>query len=213
MSRRQMGLELAVRLLAALGGLWGHSGHPAGQRFAWAVSGAMAPAPVVTGLPTTGLVRDRPAIAPHTPDYRLTAPPSVSAATIDRALAEYGSPAAGQGAVFYDLGVQYGIDPAYPLAFFIVESQAGTQGVARFTHGIGNIRVTPGYASYAGYRSYASYAAGIADWYRLIKTLYIEGWGLTTPGPILARYAPWGDNNNPAGYAATVTALVAGWTR
>ncbi|MDQ2807606.1 MAG: hypothetical protein M3Z04_11950 [Chloroflexota bacterium] len=47
----------------------------------------------------------------------------------------------------------------------------------------------------------------------MIKELYIEGWGLTTPRSILARYAPWGDGNNPDSYAATVTALVAGWTR
>ncbi|MDQ2809593.1 MAG: glucosaminidase domain-containing protein [Chloroflexota bacterium] len=150
-------------------------------------------------------------MAPPPPNYRLTAPPSVSAATIDQVLAQYGSPAAGQGAVFYDLGVQYGIDPAYALAFFIVESQAGTRGVARFTHGIGNIRVTSSYASYQGYRSYATYAAGIADWYALIRELYVENWGLTTPGPILTRYAPWSDGNDPTAYAATVVALVASW--
>ncbi len=153
----------------------------------------------------------RPARAAHTPDYQLAAPPSVSAATIDRVLAQYNSPAAGSGALFYDLGVQYGIDPAYALAFYIHESSAGTKGVARFTHGIGNIRVTAGYQSYEGYRSYDTYAAGIEDWYKLIKELYIEGWGLTTPAPIIARYAPWGDNNNPDVYAATVKALVASW--
>ena len=153
----------------------------------------------------------RPARAAHTPDYQLAAPPSISAATVDRVLAQYNSPAAGSGALFYDLGVQYGIDPAYALAFYIHESSAGTKGVARFTHGIGNIRVTSGYQSYEGYRSYPTYAAGIEDWYKLIKELYIQGWGLTTPGPILARYAPWGDNNNPDVYAATVKALVASW--
>jgi len=123
-------------------------------------------------------------------------------------LAEYGSPAAGSGALFYDWGLHYGIDPAYALAFYIQESQAGTQGVARFTHSIGNIRVTPGYASYEGYRSYPTYAAGIADWYGLIKTLYLEGWGLRTPRAITLRYAPWGDGNNPVQYAATVCRLV-----
>ncbi|MDQ2808371.1 MAG: glucosaminidase domain-containing protein, partial [Chloroflexota bacterium] len=153
----------------------------------------------------------RPRVAGPRPDHRLTAPPSVSAATIDRVLAQYGSPAAGSGALFYDGGVQAGIDPAYALAFYIQESSAGTQGVARFTHSIGNIRVTAGYPSYEGYRSYATYAAGIADWYKLIKELYIAGWGLTTPSAIIVRYAPWGDNNNPVQYAANVTALVDSW--
>ena len=37
-------------------------------------------------------------------------------------LAQYGSPATGQGATLYDGGVQAGIDPAYGVAFFVVES-------------------------------------------------------------------------------------------
>ena len=197
-------LAAGVTLLGAA------TGQPAAaQNLANVLTGKQAtkadpPSPIVAD-PT------RPALAVHTPDYQLAAPPSVSAATIDRVLAQYSSPAAGSGALFYDLGVQYGIDPAYALAFYIHESSAGTKGVSRFTHSIGNIRVTPGYKSYEGYRSYDTYAAGIEDWYKLIKELYIEGWGLTTPAPIITRYAPWGDNNNPDVYAATVKALVASW--
>ncbi len=112
---------------------------------------------------------------------------------------------------FYDLGVKYGIDPAYALAFYIHESAAGTKGVARFTHSIGNIRTTPGYKDYEGYRSYDSYEQGIEDWYKLIKELYVEGWGLRTPTAIIQRYAPWGDNNNPDIYAANVMQLVDSW--
>jgi len=209
MSRLQIGAGLAVGLLAAGLGLAGHTEPP--HRVALAMRWVEMPAPVPSVVPTVRLSADRPRMAGPTPDYRLTTPPSVSAATLDQVLAQYHSPAVGQGAVFYDLGVQAGIDPAYAVAFFIVESHAGTRGVARFTHGIGNIRVTPGYTSYEGYRSYITYTAGIADWYSLIKTLYIEGWGLTTPGPILARYAPWADGNNPDVYAATVTALVRSW--
>jgi hypothetical protein len=153
----------------------------------------------------------RPAVAPPTADYRLDRPPSISAAQIDAVLVAYHSPAAGTGALFYDLGVHYGIDPAFALAFYIIESQAGTRGVARFTQAIGNIRTTPGYQDYEGYRSYASYEQGIADWYTLIKGLYIEQWGLRTPDAILPRYAPWGDHNNPVAYAAGVKRLVASW--
>ncbi|MGI8588909.1 MAG: glucosaminidase domain-containing protein [Chloroflexia bacterium] len=154
---------------------------------------------------------ERPAVSGRLSDYNLSAPPSISAATIDSVLASYSSPAAGSGATFYDLGLKYGIDPAYALAFYIHESSAGTKGVARFTHGIGNIRTTPGYADYEGYRSYASYADGIEDWFKLIKELYIGGWGLATPDAIIPRYAPWGDNNNPSVYAASVKSLVDSW--
>lgn len=165
------------------------------------------PAPQLTPtIPGT-----RPAIAPPTTDHRLDQPPSISANQINTVLAAYHSPATGSGTIFYDLGVRYGIDPAYALAFYIVESQAGTRGVARFTHAIGNIRTTPGYQDYEGYRSYPTYAEGIEDWFKLIKELYIGAWGLTTPGTILPRYAPWGDNNNPSTYAATVSALVDLW--
>ena len=154
---------------------------------------------------------NRPAVAHHTADYNLVAPPSISAAAIDAVLASFNSPALGTGAAFYDLGVKYGIDPAYALAFYIHESAAGTKGVARFTHSIGNIRTTPGYKDYEGYRSYDTYEQGIEDWYKLIKELYVEGWGLRTPTAIIQRYAPWGDNNNPDIYAANVMQLVDSW--
>ncbi len=196
-------------LLAGATILGAATGQPAAAQQMAVIEGKAAtkssPANPIAADPT------RPALTAHTPDYQLVAPPSISAATIDRVLAQYNSPAAGSGALFYDLGVQYGIDPAYALAFYIHESSAGTKGVARFTHSIGNIRVTAGYKSYEGYRSYDTYAAGIEDWYKLIKELYIQGWGLTTPAPIIVRYAPWGDNNNPDVYANTVKALVDSW--
>jgi hypothetical protein len=169
-------------------------------------------APALTPQITQAAPNTRPAIAPPSTDHRLDRPPSISASQIDQVLAAYHSPATGTGAVFYDLGLRYGVDPAYALAFYIVESQAGTRGVAGVTHAIGNIRTTPGYQDYEGYRSYATYVEGIEDWFKLIKELYIGTWGLTTPNTILPRYAPWGDNNNPVTYAATVTALVDSWS-
>jgi hypothetical protein len=46
-----------------------------------------------------------------------------------------------------------------------------------------------------------------------MRTLYIDTWNLRTPAAILPRYAPPGDGNDPAAYAASVTLLVDGWTR
>lgn len=151
-----------------------------------------------------------PASADHG-DYDLRHAPTVDAATIARVLRGYGSPAVGAAETIYRLGVEYGIDPAYCLAFFIHESTAGTAGVARVTKSVGNIRHTPGYRNYEGYRHYDSWEEGIEDWYKLISDLYIDGWGLTTVDAIIPVYAPSSDGNNPAGYAATVKKLVAGW--
>jgi hypothetical protein len=154
---------------------------------------------------------ERPAVAPPSPDYRVDRPPSISAATIDRVLEEFGSPAADQGAVFYDLGVRYGIDPAFCVAFFVHESHAGTRGVARFTRSVGNIRCTPGYRCYEGYRAYDTWESSAEDWYKLITELYIGAWGKRTVAQILPTYAPVGDNNDPASYIASVTGMVDSW--
>ena len=136
--------------------------------------------------------------------------PTISVAKIEQVLASYGSPAVGKGQAMYDLGIQYGIDPAYCLAFFIHESTAGTKGVATVTLSIGNIRVTPGYADYQGYRRYNSWEEGIKDWYKLIRELYIEGWQLTTVDQIIPVYAPSSENDT-AGYIAVIHRLVATW--
>jgi hypothetical protein len=155
----------------------------------------------------------RLAVAPPTADHQVMAPPSVGAALIDEVLARWNSPASGQGALFYDLGVQYGIDPAYALAFYIHESGCGTKGVARFTMSIGNIRATPGYRDYEGYRAYDSWEASIADWYKLIKELYVDAWGLRTVAQIIPTYAPAADHNDPAAYINSVIGLVDSWQR
>ncbi|HKP53238.1 MAG TPA: glucosaminidase domain-containing protein [Chloroflexia bacterium] len=138
-------------------------------------------------------------------------PPSISVNQIEAVLKQYGSPAVGKGQVLYDLGVKYGIDPAYALAFFVHESGCGTKGVARFTKSLGNIRTTPGYTDYEGYRSYPSWESGMEDWYKLITNLYVGEWGLRTVDAIIPVYAPWGDNNNPPSYIASVNSMVSSW--
>jgi hypothetical protein len=142
--------------------------------------------------------------------------PSISPDNIDRVLSRYNSPAVGIGRAMYDLGLKYGIDPAYALAFFIKESSAGTAGVAVNTKSIGNIRCTPGYECYytqgnGSFRKYSTWEAGAEDWFKLIKDLYIGKWGLTTPEKILPVYAPAADRNNPTAYASSVNRLVSEW--
>ncbi len=137
--------------------------------------------------------------------------PSVDVALIRRVLQRYNSPAIDEAQALYDLGVARGIDPAYCLAFFIVESAAGTQGVARTTYSVGNIRALSGQPSFEGYRQYTNWREGIADWYRLIDELYVHELGLTTVETIVPVYAPSEDRNDPDAYILTVKRLVAGW--
>ena len=151
-------------------------------------------------------------------DMTLMRAPSLTAEQIDVILAEYGSPAVGTGATFFRLGVQYGIDPAYALAFFIHESGAGTasgwaglKADGSSTHNIGNVICTPGWACYGRFRDYASWDEGIEDWYRLISVEYIPA-GLTTVELVVPVYAP-AFENDVDGYTNTVSATVAGWRK
>lgn len=137
--------------------------------------------------------------------------PSISPENIDRVLSKYNSPAVGLGKSLYSLGIKYGIDPAYALAFFIKESSAGTAGIATVTKSIGNIRVTPGYQNYQGFRKYTSWEEGAEDWFKLIKNLYVSKWGLNTVEAIIPVYAPAADNNNPTAYISSVNRLVTNW--
>jgi hypothetical protein len=151
-------------------------------------------------------------------DHALEGPPSISPDQIDTILAGYGSPATGHGATFYQLGVEYGIDPAYAVAFFIHESSAGSNPAwagmkpdGSTTHNVGNI-ICAGYSRcYGRFRDYPSWEDGIRDWYRLIRVEYIEGRGHRTVADVLPIYAPASDNNNPPGYTSAVEEMVNRW--
>jgi hypothetical protein len=136
---------------------------------------------------------------------------------IDSILSSYGSPAAGTGQLWYDIGVKYGIDPAFAVAFFIHESGAGTAaGWAGLkpdgssTHNVGNI-ICAGYGScYGRFRDYPSWSEGIEDWYQLIDVEYLTGRGHTTVADIIPVYAP-SVENDVQGYVNVVQGLVDQW--
>ncbi|MBA3824728.1 MAG: hypothetical protein H0X24_12640, partial [Ktedonobacterales bacterium] len=71
--------------------------------------------------------------------------PSISAVKILQVLQAYNSPAATPdfAADLYDLGIKYGVNPAYALGFFAFESQCGTAGIATTTRSLGNVRYNP----------------------------------------------------------------------
>ncbi len=152
-------------------------------------------------------------------EHSVLGAPSINAAAIDTILSKYGSPAAGTGQAWVNLGQQYGIDPAYAVAFFIHESSAGTNpawaGIkpdGSTTHNVGNI-ICAGYATcYGRFRDYASWDEGIGDWYKLISNEYISGRGAASVEQIIPIYAPSFENDVDT-YVQTVVSLVDGWRR
>jgi hypothetical protein len=79
------------------------------------------------------------------------------------------------------------------------------------THSVGNIRAVAGSPSKDGYKYYDTWQEGAEDWYRLISTLYISAWDLTTVDKIVPVYAPSADSNDPAAYVDDVEQLVTAW--
>lgn len=146
-------------------------------------------------------------------EYSVVSGPTVSAAYIDRVLCGAQSPACHTGQALYDLGVQYNIDPAFALAFFLHESSYGTQGEASMTLSLGNLRCYVGATCVdqdrGGYAAYTSWEAGYQAWYELIRTYYIAQRGLTTVDTIIPVYAPTADHNDEAAYIASVEHSVA----
>lgn len=164
--------------------------------------------------------------------YSILGSPSINADTINLVLHSYHSPADGQGQALYDLGVKYGIDPAFPLAFFMNESTFGTQGMATSTLALGNERClsdrpcinTQGLPCQTGQSCYAqfySWSDGFEHWYMLIKNEYISGHinqvigrqacPCTTIPQIIPVYAPGSDHNDEAHYIAVVEHAVDTW--
>lgn len=150
-------------------------------------------------------------------EHSIVRAPTLTAGQIDAVLRDYNSPAAGTGNDWVTLGQKYDIDPAYALAFFVVESTAGTaQGWAGWkpdgssTHNIGNI-ICAGYDTCFGrFRDYGSWQEGIEDWYKLISVEYVNGRGLQTVEQIIPIYAPSFENDVDS-YVNNVEGMVAKW--
>lgn len=141
---------------------------------------------------------------PGTTPYTVVAGPSLPVAFINQVLGADKSPASGKGQALYDLGVQYGIDPAFALAFFMHESSFGTQGEATKSLSLGNLRCIPNYRCADNFAQFDTWEDGFKAWYQLIRNLYIAQWGLTTVDQIIPRYAPTADHNDEAAYIASL---------
>lgn len=151
----------------------------------------------------------------HYGPYAVLGKPTISASFINQVLASYNSPAAGKGQTLYDLGVKYGIDPVFALAFFMHESLFGTTGEARATLSLGNLRCIPTRPCIdqdrGGYAQMYSWEDGFEQWYKLIRNLYVAQWGLVTVDQIIPKYAPNSDGNDEQEYIASLKHEIDTW--
>jgi hypothetical protein len=153
----------------------------------------------------------RTKILPQSGPYAVLSKPSISADLINQVLSTYKSPAAGKGQALYDLGAEYGIDPAFALAFFMHESTFGTKGEATKSLSLGNLRCIPNFRCEDNFAQFNSWEDGFKAWYQLIRNLYIAQWQLTTVDQIIPKYAPAADNNNEKGYIAALKHAIDTW--
>lgn len=162
-----------------------------------------------------GPIVNKKPIPIHNGPYSVLGKPTISASLINQVLASYNSPAAGKGQTLYDLGVKYGIDPVFALAFFMHESLFGTTGEARATLSLGNSRCIPTRPcidqNRGGYAQMYSWEDGFDQFYKLIRNLYVAQWGLVTVDQIIPTYAPNSDGNNEKEYIATLKYEIDSW--
>ena len=150
-------------------------------------------------------------IVPQAGPYAVLHDPTITVDFINRVLSTYKSPTAGKGQALYDLGAQYGIDPAFALAFFMHESSFGTQGEATKSLSLGNLRCIPNHRCADNFAQFDTWEDGFKSWYQLIRNLYIAQWGLTTVDQIIPRYAPQADHNNEAAYIGALKHALDTW--
>jgi hypothetical protein len=134
---------------------------------------------------------------------------AVSYEEFQRVLTTRNSPAKNEGRAIYDLGIQYGIDPAFLLAFFLKESNVGTCGnggncISTRAKNIGNIICTSGWTGgcipnpankNTAFRVYNSWTQSAGDWYGHMRDSYIKKWGLVYIETIIPKYAPPFEND------------------
>ncbi|HXT35416.1 MAG TPA: hypothetical protein VN837_07540 [Chloroflexota bacterium] len=185
--------------------------------FAWWLLVALVPGRSGMSLPPRTVVPS--SYAPPLPPppnssplaVALAGPPSLDANRVNGILAAYGSPLRGQGKALVALSARYKVDDAVAMAFFVMESRAGTQGEAVLTHSFGNLRPMPGAPSVDGYRFYDSWLDGATEWFQLIRSLYLDTLKLNTVEAVVPVYAPSSDNNQPAVMVAGIHQLVTCW--
>jgi hypothetical protein len=166
-------------------------------------------APAIAAAQITGPIVPAPAdLGPVLPIAGL---PSLPPTAVDGILAAYGSPLQGYGRVIVGLSEQYKIDDAVALAFFVMESRAGTQGEAVLTHSFGNLRPMPNEPAQDGYRYYKTWLDGATEWFQVMRSLYLDQMKLANVEDVIPVYAPSVDSNDPGIMTSGIRQLVSCW--
>lgn len=146
-----------------------------------------------------------------TSPYSIIGPSTINAPFINKVLAYYGSPMAGMGQLFVNVSRYCGLDAASVLAFYMHESSFGLSGEARYSLSPGNLRCISNIKCQDGYAWFDSWQDGLMVQCRLLRNLYVDAWGLTTPEQIIPRYAPSADHNDEAAYIYALEHAVETW--
>ncbi len=166
---------------------------------------------ILSVFSSTGSPQENRQAMPVCPHYTVVCHPTLGADFLNSVLHLYHSPADGKGQELYDLGIQYGIDPAFALAFFMHESTFGTKGEASQSLSLGNIRCIPKYQCRDHFAWFDTWEDGFQEWYKLLQNLYINQWGLTTVDQIIPVYAPTADHNNETAYIGSLKHALDTW--
>lgn len=129
----------------------------------------------------------------------IVGPPTLTLDRFKQVLRSYGSPALPEAESIYNLGIQYGVNPAVLLAQFIQESSCGTAGSSVRNRSIGNLECrNPSRNPCPGrFQNYPSWTASARDYYDLLRNTYAnpQAWGLYYVETMLSTYAPSFENN------------------
>ncbi len=124
----------------------------------------------------------------HADGGSIVGPPTLSAATVDAIFTRAGSPMAGTGKVVEQAARQANVDDAFALGVWWAETNDGMSGVGRGDRNPGAVRGSPDYpAGLDGYTLYPSYPAAILDWFKILRSRYVNR-GLTSVYTICYSY-------------------------
>lgn len=168
--------------------------------------------------------------APVINEYRFVQPPTISLPVFEQVLRKYNSPALTDppqypASLYYNLCTEtgHGINPAVALAFFVHESQCGTDGVAVLTKSWGNVRTpqnpalvtqdSPYHDPVNGdFAKYPTFLDSLRDWIlRILGPKYLGSNPNLSLHDAIQKYAPASDKNDPESYYRTVMQLLATW--
>jgi len=152
-------------------------------------------------------------------DYYIESEPTISRTLFhDTLAADPRSPITDDADHYYDLCVQYRVNPAVALAFFVKESSKGTAGISVQTQSWGNMRKARNPDRSTGtlntqwgpFAIYKTWLDSLADWCENLLGEVYKGEGRSTVRSIIPKYAPSFENNTQQ-YIQQAIDRITGW--